>query len=99
MATVEFRNEQDGSTFEPSGAEVRRVKSDIVAWAKRNEYDRIVFWRDGDKLWVQLGDSRLNYWMPEHVFASAGTEEIEMQLDYARGAERRGAVGYGKFDK
>ena len=97
MATVEFRNKQDGQLIEQSGA--ARVEKIIRNWAERNEFDRVVLSRDGDKLWVQLGDEELNYWMPSHVLNDGREEELEMQLDYARGAQRRSAAGYGKFDK
>lgn len=97
MAKVEFRNEQDGSVFTPDGA--ARATGDVRAWAERNGFEEVVFWRDGEKLWVQLGEDKLNYWMPQPVFASARTEDLEMQLDYARGAQRRSAAGYAKFDK
>ena len=99
MATVKFCNEQDGSTFEPTPADTGRAKAHVIAWAERNAYEQVVFWKDGDKLWVQLGESRLNYWMPESVLHSGSSDDIEMQLDYARGAERRCAAGYGQFDK
>lgn len=69
------------------------------SWAERNSFDAVVFHEDGDKLWVQLGEHKLNYWMPRSVLQGADRETIEMQLDYARGAQRRGAVGYDKFDR
>lgn len=99
MAKVEFRNEQDGQALTPQGKGVKRFLADVRAWAERNEFENVVFWQDGEKLWVQLGDQKLNYWMPQHVLDEDAKEDIEMQLDYARGAHRRSAAGYQKFDK
>ncbi|ADV67753.1 hypothetical protein [Deinococcus maricopensis] len=102
MSEVLFRNEKDGSPFEMVHPKAARVLQDVQAWADTNHFERIVFWRDADdaqRLWVQLGDDRLNYWMPDTVFSEGRHEDVEMQLDYARGAQRRSAAGYEKFDQ
>ena len=54
---------------------------------------------DAHKLWVQLGEDRLNYWIHDSTFTEGKHETVEMQMDYARGAQRRSAAGFGKFDK
>lgn len=99
MVDVEIRNEQDGQSVTPASAGAERFMADVRAWAERNEFQQVVFWRDGEKLWVQLGGERLNYWMPGHLLERGTKEDVEMQLDYARGAHRRSAAGYQKFDK
>ena len=99
MANVEFRGEQGGRLPQPEGERALRFSSDVRAWAERNGFERVVFRQDGDKLWLQLGDDELNYWMPRHLLERGAREEIEMQLDYARGAQRRSAAGYQQFDK
>ncbi|AFZ65764.1 hypothetical protein Deipe_0160 [Deinococcus peraridilitoris DSM 19664] len=99
MVNVEIRNEQDGQPFQAGSAASVRFLAEVRAWAERNEFNQIVFWRDGEKLWVQLDDERLNYWMPEHLLERGQKEDVEMQLDYARGAHHRSAAGYQKFDK
>ncbi len=99
MADVEFRSEQGGPLSQPAGEGVARFVADVRAWAERNGFGRVVFRQDGDKLWVQLGDDELNYWMPKQLLAQGAREDIEMQLDYARGAQRRSAAGYHQFDK
>ena len=102
MADVTFRNENDGSSFEMTAAKAVRVLEDIQAWARTNNFDHVVFWRDADdarKLWVQLGDQRLNYWIPESTFTEGQHEQVEAQMDYARGAQRRSMAGFDRFDK
>ncbi|MEF2279860.1 hypothetical protein V3W47_16325 [Deinococcus sp. YIM 134068] len=102
MAEIRFRNEQDGSEFEMTHPRAARVLADVQTWAQRNQYEHVVFWRDPDdahKFWVQLGDHRLNYWIHDSTFTEGKHETVEMQLDYARGAQRRSAAGYEKFDK
>ena len=102
MAEVQFRNEQDGSEFQMTHPRAARVLADVRTWADRNGFVHVTFWRDlddGHKLWVQLGEDRLNYWIHDSTFTEGKHETVEMQLDYARGAQRRSAAGYGKFDK
>jgi hypothetical protein len=102
MSEVLFKNEKDGASFEMTQPKAARVIDDVRAWADQNQFAEVVFWRDAEdpgKLWVQLGDQRLNYWMPESTFSEGKHESVEMQLDYARGAQRRSAAGYEKFDK
>jgi hypothetical protein len=102
MADVIFRNENDGSSFEMTAPKAARVLADIQAWARTNNFDHVVFWRDADdaqKLWVQLGDQRLNYWIHETTFTEGQHEQVEAQMDYARGAQRRSMAGFDKFDK
>lgn len=100
MANVEFRN-ADGAVF---SFEATTILEDatrrISAWADHNGFEQVVFWRSAEeshKLFVQLGNDKLNYWVPESLFTS-GNQDVEAQLDYARGAQRRVAAGYGKFD-
>ena len=102
MTNILFRNEADGSSFEMTQPKAARVLDDIQQWATKNSFDHITFWRDGEdssKYWVQLGDDRLNYWVHESTFSEGKHEDVEMQLDYARGAQRRSAAGFAKFDK
>lgn len=78
-----------------------RVLDDIQSWAAKNNFDHITFWRDADdssKYWVQLGEDKLNYWVHETTFSEGKHEDVEMQLNYARGAQRRSAAGYAKFN-
>ncbi|AXG99874.1 hypothetical protein DVJ83_12925 [Deinococcus wulumuqiensis] len=102
MADIKFMNESDGQEFQMIHPRSARVLQDIRAWAAGNGFGRVVFWRDADdahKLWVQLGDDRLNYWIHDSTFTEGKHETVEMQMDYARGAQRRSAAGFGKFDK
>ncbi|GGJ64105.1 hypothetical protein [Deinococcus aquiradiocola] len=102
MADVTFRNESDGSSFEMTASKAARVLDDIRAWAVTNHFDEVVFWRDADdaqKYWVQLGEQRLNYWVHETTFTEGQHEQVESQMDYARGAQRRSVAGFDKFDK
>ncbi len=102
MADVTFRNESDGSSFEMTAPRAGRVLEDIRAWAATNSFEHVVFWRDPEdaqKLWVQLGDQRLNYWVHESTFTEGQHEQVEAQMDYARGAQRRSVAGFDKFDK
>lgn len=102
MSDVLFKNEKDGARFEMTQPKAARVIDDVRVWADQNQFAQVVFWRDADdpsRLWVQLGDQRLNYWMPESTFSEGRHESVEMQLDYARGAQRRSAAGHDKFDK
>ena len=102
MADITFRNESDDTPFQMAHPKAVRVLDDIRAWADKNGYDTVVFWRDRDdaqKFWVQLGDARLNYWVHESTFSEGQHEQVEAQMDYARGAQRRSAAGYEKFDK
>lgn len=102
MIEILFRNEADGSTFALTAPKAQRVLADLQEWASKNKFEHITFWRDVEdqnKYWVQLGQDRLNYWIHESTFSEGKHEEIEMQMDYARGAQRRSAAGYDKFDK
>lgn len=102
MADILFRNEADGTDFAVTYPKAQKVLSDLQDWASKNHFAQIVFWRDAQdssKYWVQLGDHRLNYWIHESTFSEGKHEDIEMQMDYARGAQRRSAAGYDKFDK
>ncbi|WP_104991375.1 hypothetical protein [Deinococcus sp. NW-56] len=102
MVEIKFRNEQDGREFELTHPRAARVLEDVRTWAEGNGFAHVTFWRDAAdeaKLWVQLGDDRLNYWMPVSTFTEGRHETVEMQLDYARGAQRRSAAGYERFDK
>lgn len=103
MVTIQFFNEADGKEFSLSGhAKAAQVISDIQKWAQANSVDSVTFWRDAEdahKLWVQLGEDRLNYWIHDSTFTEGKHDTVEMQMDYARGAKRRSAAGYGKFDK
>ncbi|MFC4453237.1 hypothetical protein [Deinococcus sonorensis] len=102
MSDVLFRNEADGSRFEMTHPRAGQVLADVREWAEHNGFEQVVFWRDADdssKLWVQLGEHRLNYWIPELTFSEGQHEQVEMQLDYARGAQRRSAAGFEKFDR
>jgi hypothetical protein len=102
MSEVTFRNEKDGARFEMAHPKAGRVIQDIKDWADKNEFQEVTFWRDPEeetRLWVQLGDNRLNYWIPETTFSEGRHEAVEMQLDYARGAARRSSAGFEKFDK
>ncbi len=101
MAEILFRNEADGSSFSMTQPKAARVLDDIQKWAEKNSFEHITFWRDAEdssKYWVQLGEDKLNYWVHESTFNEGKHEEVEMQLDYARGAQRRSAAGYAKFD-
>lgn len=102
MVAIKFLNESDGQEFQMTHPKAGRVLQDIQSWAQANEFDRVAFWRDPEdenKLWVQLGDDRLNYWIHLSTFTEGKHDTVEMQMDYARGAQRRSAAGYGKFDK
>ncbi len=102
MTEILFRNEVDGSPFQMTQPKAARVLDDIQKWADSNNFAHITFWRDADdasKYWVQLGDDKLNYWIHETTFSEGKHQDVEMQLDYARGAQRRSAAGYDKFDK
>ncbi|WP_425147709.1 hypothetical protein [Deinococcus sp.] len=102
MADISFRNESDGQAFQMTHPKAARVLEDIRAWSDSNGYETVVFWRDRDdaqKFWVQLGAHRLNYWMHESTFSEGQHEQVEAQMDYARGAQRRSAAGFEKFDK
>lgn len=102
MVEIAFRNEKDGSEYQLTHPKAAQVLGDVQTWAGRNGFERVTFWRDADdehKLWVQLGDDRLNYWIHDSTFTEGKHETVEMQLDYARGAQRRSAAGYDKFDK
>ena len=102
MADVTFRNEPDGSPFEMTASKAVRVLHDIQVWAGQNGFEHVVFWRDpadAQKFWVQLGDQRLNYWIHETTFTEGQHENVEAQMDYARGAQRRSVAGFDKFDK
>ena len=102
MSDVTFRNESDGSLFEMTASKALRVLDGIRAWASGNNFDHVVFWRDQDdaqKFWVQLGDQRLNYWIHESTFTDGLHEQVEAQMDFARGAQRRSTAGFDRFDK
>ncbi|WP_034385310.1 hypothetical protein [Deinococcus sp. YIM 77859] len=102
MAEIKFRNERDGSEYQMTHPRAARVLADVQAWADKNGFEHLTFWRDQEdehKLWVQLGEDRLNYWMHDSTFTEGRSETVEMQLDYARGAQRRSAAGYDKFDR
>jgi hypothetical protein len=102
MANVTFRNEADGSSFEMTASKAARVLDDIRDWATSNDFAEVVFWRDPqdtEKFWVQLGDQRLNYWVPESTFTEGQHEQVEAQMDFARGAQRRHMAGFDRFDK
>ncbi len=102
MADIKFLDEADGQEFQMTHPRAARVLEDIRAWAQNNGFEQVAFWRDADdahKLWVQLGDDRLNYWIHDSTFTEGKHETVEMQMDYARGAQRRSAAGYAKFDK
>ncbi|WP_161882391.1 hypothetical protein [Deinococcus alpinitundrae] len=102
MTEILFRNEADGSPFQMTQPKAARVLDDVQQWAENNGFAQVTFWRDADdanKYWVQLGDDKLNYWIHETTFSEGKHQDVEMQLDYARGAQRRSAAGYGKFDK
>ncbi len=102
MADLKFRNESDGQEFQMTHPKAARVLKDIQGWAQQNGFDHVVFWRDEEdehKLWVQLGEDRLNYWIHSSTFTEGKHDTVEMQMDYARGAQRRSAAGYAKFDK
>lgn len=102
MPEIKFRNEKDGSEFPMAHPRASRVLADVRSWAARNGFEHVTFWRDTEdehKLWVQLGEDRLNYWISISTFTEGKHETVEMQLDYARGAQRRSAAGYDKFDK
>jgi hypothetical protein len=102
MSDVTFRNEADGSAFEMTASKAARVLDDIRAWASSNNFEQVTFWRDPEdahKLWVQLGDQKLNYWIHDSTFTEGQHEQVEAQMDYARGAQRRSVAGFDKFDK
>ena len=102
MAQIKFRNETDGSEFQMTHPRAGRVLADVQAWAEQNGFEHVTFWRDPQddhKLWVKLGKDRLNYWVHDSTFLEGKHDTVEMQLDYARGAQRRSAAGYEKFDK
>ncbi|MFC5846887.1 hypothetical protein [Deinococcus petrolearius] len=102
MVEIRFFNEADGQEFRMTHPKAPRVLDDIRAWAEHNGFEHVSFWRDpGDehKFWVQLGDDRLNYWIHDSTFTEGKHDTVEMQMDYARGAQRRSAAGYSKFDR
>lgn len=103
MTDIKFFNESDGKEFSMSQhPKAGRVLDDIRTWAATNQFEVVTFWRDPEdehKFWVQLGDDRLNYWIHDSTFTEGKHETVEMQMDYARGAQRRSAAGFGKFDK
>ena len=102
MAEVLFKDERDGAELPPAQSGSERAVKEVLSWAEANHFAQVVFWRDGadqGRFWVQLDDQRLNYWVPASTLQDGGHEQIEMQLDYARGAQRRSAAGYDKFDK
>lgn len=102
MAEIRFRNEQDGSEFAMTQPRAARVLADVGRWAEQNGFAQVTFWRDSQddhKFWVQLGADRLNYWIHASTFTEGKHDTVEMQLDYARGAQRRSAAGYERFDR
>lgn len=101
MIQISFKKEIDGSTFEIGSSQASKVIQDVRAWAEQNNFEQVVFWQDAQdehKLWVQLGEERLSYWIHDSTFLEGHHDAIEMQMDYARGAQRRSAAGYAKFD-
>ncbi|ASN79672.1 MULTISPECIES: hypothetical protein [Deinococcus] len=102
MVEIKFRQEHSGDEYQMTHPKAARVLKDIEAWAQGNSFSSVTFWQDEQdphKLWVQLGDDRLNYWIHDSTFTEGKHETVEMQMDYARGAQRRSAAGYEKFDK
>ena len=102
MADIKFISEADGAEFRMTHPRAARVLEDLRVWAGHNGFENVTFWRDAEdehKLWVQLGPDRLNYWIHDSTFTEGKHETVEMQMDYARGAQRRSAAGYDKFDK
>lgn len=101
MAEIKFRQESNGEEFQMTHPKAARVLKDLELWAAQNAFAHVTFWRDAadpHKLWVQLGDDRLNYWIHDTTFTEGKHDTVEMQMDYARGAQRRSAAGYAKFD-
>ncbi|GGJ40670.1 hypothetical protein [Deinococcus roseus] len=103
MAVILFFD-AEGQTFTWDDHEEnsKRVTRKIRDWAERNGFERLAFWRDKKephKLFVELGGTKLSYWVPEHIFINGDDTSVEEQLDYARGAQRRSAAGYNKFDR
>ncbi len=102
MAEIKFMNESDGKEFAMTHPRAAKVLQDVRMWAETNQFEHVTFWRDAadeHKLWVQLGDDRLNYWIHDSTFTEGKHETVEMQMDYARGAQRRVVAGFDKFDK
>ena len=101
MAHIEFYTHDAQPYAFPESSAVKRVMARISSWADVNGFERVAFWQDEQdpqKFHVQLAESRLAYWIPDSAFLE-GKQDIEAQLDYARGAFRRESAGYGKFDR
>ena len=78
------------------------VIADAQAWAERNGFQTLTFWlEEGSdrKLIVQFNDEApLAAWVDIAIFKEGRVNDIEGQLDFARGEHRRRAVGYSQFD-
>jgi hypothetical protein len=103
VTTIEIRDVTTGESLaETEGCQLpEALRRCASAWADRNGFSRLVFWREGpngSKLWIQFDAVRLNYWIPDHIVFSAQLKSLEEQLDYALGAHHRNAAGFVNFD-
>ena len=105
MAKVNYRVRPGGESLEFDAGDRDAVKrsTDVVkAWADQNGFESLTFWLEEgspNKLLVQLNDEPpLASWVDLGAIRAARLEDVEGQLDYARGEHRRRAAGYDKYD-
>ena len=106
MATVKLLNQTTQKPLEWTAAEqvlVNAVIADASKWADNNSLTTLTFWLEAEsdrKLIVQFNDEPpLSSWVDIAIFKEGRVDDIEGQLDFARGEHRRRAVGYSQFDR
>ncbi len=97
MATITFLQNKQPIKLENVTVALETIEN----WAEKNGFESITFHLESEhKLLVQFGeDILLTNWLDLHAIERNDTEQIEDQLDFARGEYRRRAAGYGKFDR
>lgn len=105
MATINYKTRPGGEPleFDPSERDAVKRSTDAArAWAEQNGFKTLTFWLEegsANKLLVQIDDEPpLASWVDLGAIRAARLEDLNGQLDYARGEQRRRAVGYDKYD-
>ena len=97
MATITFLQNKQPLQLEHIAVALETLQN----WADNNGFENITLHLESEhKLLVQFGDDTpLTNWLDLYAVQRNDTEQIEDQLDFARGEYRRRAAGYGKFDR
>ncbi len=102
MVSIQFRLQTDGRelTISRKAIATRKVMELAERWGEAHGFSSITFWLEhqgGEKMFIQFNEEPLLLsWVDAETFRQGLEEELEIQLDLARGEYKRRLLGQSR---